>query len=333
MSAPTVTVVVPTYNGAAFIEASLASVIAQTWLDFELIVVDDGSTDSTRDIVGRCDDPRLRVIARPHSGAGAALNTGLSQARGSLVAILDHDDLWAPLKLERHVAFMQARPHVDLTFSWSRLISAAGRRLSLHSRHHSRRIDFGGLLADFVIGPTSSVVLRRSVLAETGLSDPELTRYYDMDLFLRIALVRPDNVAALPEELTFYRRHRGQLSSDWRGMKGDWARLLERARALAPDQMLAVEEHADANMHRYFAYLAYEQSEYRAALGLLRTAFGRPGGQRFIDARTLTLGAACLAGVLLPGGVYRRLERLTGLRDDDERSIATASRTRSSPSP
>ena len=72
--------------------------------------------------------------------------------------------------------------------------------------------------------------------------------YPAMDLFLRIALVRPDNVAALPEELTFYRRHPGQLSSDWRGMKGDWARLLERARALAPDQMLAVEERADANM-------------------------------------------------------------------------------------
>jgi glycosyltransferase involved in cell wall biosynthesis len=316
MSVPAVTVVVAAHNAAAFIEDTLASALAQTWREFELIVVDDGSSDGTRDRIARCGDPRVTLVAQPHAGAAAALNAALSMARGTYVAIMDHDDLWAAGKLQRHVEFMSAAPLVDLTFSWSRLISAKGRPLSLHSQRHVGSIDFRGLLADFVIGPTSSVVLRRSVLERTGFCDPALGRYYDMDLILRIALVRERNIHAIPAELAFYRRHDGQLSGDWRGMREDWRRLLARARTLAPDDTAAVEKLADANMHRYFAFLAYERRDYRASLDLLRDALRRSHRLAF-NPRAAQLAAACLAGMILPAAAHEWLESIAGIRGYD----------------
>jgi glycosyltransferase involved in cell wall biosynthesis len=311
---PDVTVVVCAYNARPFITDTITSVLRQTWCDFDLVVVDDGSTDGTVEVLESIGDSRLRILRQRNGGAAVALNAGIEAGRGEYVAVLDHDDLWLPTKLARHVEFLEGHPEVDLTFSWSGLISETGKRLALHSQRHVGPVSFSELLTDFVIGPTSSVVMRRSVLASTGLCDPALARYYDMDLFLRIALVRPANSHAIPEELTLYRRHEGQLSSDWRAMQQDWARLLNKARALAPAATTALADVADANMHRYFAYLAYERREYGAALSVLRRAFRRGHPGSLADLRNLRVGVACLAGLVLPAAIHRRLEALARLR-------------------
>ena len=109
-SSAAVSVVVPTYNGAALLVETLDSIFAQTFGDFELIVVDDGSTDETPDRLASIDDPRLRVVRQANAGVGAARNRGIDESAGPLVAFCDHDDLWTPGKLAAQVEFMAERP-------------------------------------------------------------------------------------------------------------------------------------------------------------------------------------------------------------------------------
>jgi glycosyltransferase involved in cell wall biosynthesis len=117
MSAPVVSVVIPTYNRAHVIGDAVASVMAQTFRQFELVVVDDGSTDGTAEILASISDPRLRAIRQANAGAAAARNAGVRAARGTLISFLDSDDLWKPDKLEREVAFLDRHPEVDSVFA------------------------------------------------------------------------------------------------------------------------------------------------------------------------------------------------------------------------
>ena len=109
---PAVTVVIPTYNYGRFIGEAIRSVLTQTFQDFEIIVVDDGSTDDTPAVVATFDDSRLRFIRIENSGQSVAINTGLDAAQGEFIAILDADDRWRPAKLERQVAFLRSEPGV-----------------------------------------------------------------------------------------------------------------------------------------------------------------------------------------------------------------------------
>src|SRR5258705_8394034 len=112
--APLVSVVVTTYNHAPYILAALQSVLDQTWRDYELLVVDDGSTDGTLDQISRCRGP-ISLIAQKGRGVAGSRNTGIRQARGELLAFLDGDDLWEPDKLAHQVAAAQEHPDAGLT--------------------------------------------------------------------------------------------------------------------------------------------------------------------------------------------------------------------------
>ena len=118
---PRVSVVIPLYQTERYIAKALRSVIDQTFADFEVIVVDDGSRDGGPQIARDWRDPRVRVITQENRGLAGARNTGIRHARGELVALLDADDLWEPTKLERHVAHFDADAALDVSFSASRL--------------------------------------------------------------------------------------------------------------------------------------------------------------------------------------------------------------------
>jgi len=321
---PAVSVIVAAYNSGPFLRPALESVQRQNFQDFELIVVDDGSTDGTPELLGGWPDPRLRVIRQANQGQAAALNAGGRVARGAYVAFLDHDDLWEDAKLARHLEFLAAHPTVDLTFSWSRFIDEDGQPLGLPTSRWRGSVSFARLLADFVIGNTSSVVARREALDRAGWFDATLRRCFDQDAFLRIALLRPNSVCAIEETLTLYRRHPRQMSRDWRAMRADWERMLEKMRALAPGEVAAVEGLAAANTHRYLAFLAYENREFLDSCRLLWRAFRRRPGGFLADGRNWIAAAGCLAGVLLPGFALRALERRAGLTRGDRRPARCA---------
>jgi glycosyltransferase involved in cell wall biosynthesis len=311
---PLVSVLVAVYNGGSFLAATIDSVLAQTCSDFELIVVDDGSIDDSYAVLHGYRDERLRIIRQKNLGAPAALATGLRIASGAYVAFLDSDDLWENDNLAAQADLLTRRLDIDLTFSWFRVINQAGQEIGLHSTRFRGTADFRSLLTDFVIGATSNVMVRRAAIEKSGGIDPAFPRFYDMDLFLRVALLRPHNVEAIPLDLMLYRRHEGQISRDLDGMQREWQRVLEKMRHLAPQDVAAVERRASSNMNRYFARIAYESAQYDRGLHLLRNGFVTSPVHFLTDSRNWLTATACLCGLLLPARLHHNLERWAGVR-------------------
>ena len=128
---PRVSVVIPLYQTEIYIEQALRSVLAQTFDDFEVLVIDDGSRDRGPEIARSFSDPRVKVISQENRGLAGARNSGIRLAVGEFVALLDADDLWEPEKLECHVRQLDADATLDVSFSASRLIDEAGDDIGL----------------------------------------------------------------------------------------------------------------------------------------------------------------------------------------------------------
>jgi len=310
---PLISAVLCAYNGARFLGATLDSVLAQSWSAFELIVVDDGSTDETAGVLAAYRDPRMRVIRQTNQGTAAALKAGLAEARGEYVAFLDQDDLWDKEKLAAHLSVHQNKPSLDLTFSWFQVIDEKGRRIGAQSRRFRGSIGFADLLEDFVIAGSSNVVARRSAVARAGGVDTAIARLYDVDLFLRIARLAKNNIEAVPADLMFYRRHPGQITQNLESWKQEWEVVLEKMRQLEPQEAGAREHRARSNNYRYWARLAYEAENYSKSLGFLRAGFASAPAYFLKDPRNWITAGASLCGLLLPRSLHHSLERLAGL--------------------
>jgi len=306
---PAVSVVTTSYNVADYIGQAIHSALAQTFRDFELIVLDDGSTDGTVDVVRQISDPRIRLEARPHQGASATLSAGVALARAPCLAFLDGDDFWNPNKLERHVRFLDSHPEVDLTFSWSRIVDEFGRDTGLTSRLWTGSIGCAQLLADNVIGNGSSPVFRREAFLAAGGIDADLPGCYDLDAWLRMSLTRPGNLVAIPEFLTYYRRRSGQLTANVPMMERSFDRLIEKIREIAPDDVARAEQKARSNMQRFFAYGRYQAEDYSGALRTIVRSFRHAPATFLGDSRNWKMTAATLAGVVLPQRVHGYLTR------------------------
>lgn len=210
---PRVSAIIPTYNRAGLVQDAVASVLAQTYRDFELLVVDDGSTDGTQEALAPFAG-EIKVLSLPgRRGVSAARNAGIAAARGEWLAFLDSDDLWLPEKLARQLAFMEANPQFLLSQTeetWVR----RGLRVNPPRTHRKEggRI-FLRSLERCLVSP-SAVVLHRRLLEEHGGFDASLPAAEDYDLWLRLSWRY--EVGLLPEPLVIKRGgHEDQLSRQW----------------------------------------------------------------------------------------------------------------------
>ena len=304
---PVVSVVMTAYNVAAYVATAIESALAQTFRDFEMIVIDDGSTDGTLQIAERFQDSRLRVVVSRHRGAAAQLREGIENTSGPYLAFLDADDLWYPTKLERHIQFLNARPGADLAFSWSRIVDEEGEDTGLTSRQWDGPISLTELLADNVIGNGSALVLRREALESAGGIDPTFLACYDLDAWLRIAALRPGNLWAIPDFLTSYRRRPGQITANVPLMERSFEQVLRKAHWFAPRAVAEVEQRARCNMQRFCAYGWYRAGYYGRALATMSRSLRRAPEVFLADRRNWKMTAAALSGLLLPGGLHRRI--------------------------
>jgi len=189
-SSPRVSVVVPTHNRAEFLPRAIGSILAQTFSNFELLVVDDGSTDRTADVVRGFNDPRIRLLhLGGRCGAGRARNVGIEASRGEWVAFLDSDDEWLPLKLELQMARVGQSdvPNAEVVYCERYQDYGPAKRIS----PSLPSLPEGDILDDFFKSPipttTSVFMVRRSSLLEIGGFDESLPSYQDLDLWLRLA--------------------------------------------------------------------------------------------------------------------------------------------------
>jgi glycosyltransferase involved in cell wall biosynthesis len=129
MNAPRVTILMPAYNAGKYIAEAIRSVLTQDFSDFELLIVDDGSSDDTREVIGRFSDPRIRLLEQENKGISAALNAGLSAASGRYIARFDADDICLPERLSRQAAFLDANPDYILVGGEAEYVSEDGQHL------------------------------------------------------------------------------------------------------------------------------------------------------------------------------------------------------------
>jgi glycosyltransferase involved in cell wall biosynthesis len=294
------------YNVADYIGAALDSALAQTFRDFELLVIDDGSTDETARVTGRFSDPRLTVVRTLHQGAAAQLRYGIGRSAGKYIAILDADDLWDPSKLQKHVEFLDSHAGADLTFCWSKIIDSAGRETGATSPPWVGPLSFSELLAENVIGNASALVFRREALMDAGGIDPSLEAYFDLDACLRICALRQGNLWAIPEFLTRHRRRAGQITADIEKLDRSFEQLLQKARWFAPRAAALVEPVARANMQRRCAYGWYQAGDYWKSLVTMTRSLRRDPRTFSADQRNWKMTAASLRGALLPRVLQRR---------------------------
>lgn len=186
---PAVSVIIPTYNRAAMVREAIESVLAQSYADRELIVVDDGSTDDTEAAVAAF-LPQLTYVHQEHQGVSAARNQGAAIARGEYLAFLDSDDLWLKDKLLRQMQFMESHPEALICYSdeiWIR----RGVRVNPMKKHRK----YSGMIFPYclplcIISP-SSALFTRGLFEEAGMFDETLAVCEDYDLWLRIAARHP----------------------------------------------------------------------------------------------------------------------------------------------
>jgi glycosyltransferase involved in cell wall biosynthesis len=225
------TVVIPTYNRRAIVCEAIGSALAQREADFEIVVVDDGSTDDTAATLERHLGSRIRLVRTDNRGVSAARNLGVRLGRGELIAFLDSDDLWLPGKLAAQVTFMHTYPQAQICQTeeiWIR----NGQRVNACDHH--RKPDgaiFERSLELCMVSP-SAVLMRRSLFERTGGFDESLPACEDYDLWLRISRNTP--VWLLPEAFVIKRGgHADQLSRRFWGM--DRFRVASLVRLLAED--------------------------------------------------------------------------------------------------
>ncbi|CAN1209207.1 Glycosyl transferase family 2 [Tumidithrix helvetica PCC 7403] len=209
-----ISVVMPAYNASKFIDEAIKSILNQTLGDFELIIVDDGSTDNTVDIVKHYLklDRRIRLIQNNHKGISHALNTGLKEAKYDWIARIDADDIALPERFEKQIKAANANPKVLVWGTYAYHISSTGKVLSLQQQGPISEEEFHRILNDgmipFVIQPT--VLLKKEILLKVGEYDERFTFAQDLDLLSRIS--DHGSILAIPEPLLLYRVHLQSVS-------------------------------------------------------------------------------------------------------------------------
>lgn len=317
---PTVSVIMPVYNVARYVRDSIHSVLAQTFTDFELIIVDDGSTDASPDICRSFDDPRIEIIRQANRGLAGARNTGIRAARGRYVALLDSDDLWQAEKLAAHVAHLDANPDVGVSFDRSTFIDDDGRPLGIVQSPRLRDISPAHVLLRNPIGNGSAPMFRREVFEDIATPGPDgelrwfdesFRQSEDIECWVRIALSTRWKFQGLDAVLTLYRVSDSGLSANIERQLESWERMMEKTRSRWPAFVEQWSRLARAYQLRYLARRAVRQRQRGLALTLVRRALAEdwtilPREPK----RTLgTLAAITLLNVLPKAG-YERIEGL-----------------------
>ncbi|MEO5590692.1 MAG: glycosyltransferase family 2 protein [Gemmatimonadaceae bacterium] len=308
-----ISVIIPTYNYARYITEAIESVISQAIDDMEIIVIDDGSTDDTTEVLSRISDPRLRVIRTPNRGISAALNEGLNQATGEFIAFLDADDRWLPEKLERQLAIMATEPDLAVVFTNFYCFNTEGRFADdqFHFIPELRNVptaptagggqrilgDAFSQIVEFYDIPAwiQTMLFRASAVASTRFLEVERTgsRRIEMceDLNFCLRIFRLGAVAYIYDPLVEVRRHGANVTSD----------MSDMPHAKLAGLQLLVTEDLERDQQRA---LNRRIGRGMVEVGVQDVAEGNPGSALRAFVRALSFDGARLSGlknlILLP---------------------------------
>ncbi len=266
---------IPVLNGAEFIAKAISSVLEQSMRDLELIVIDDGSTDATADIVRAFRDPRIRYVYQTNRGLSAARNSGIQQARAPWIAFLDCDDYWLPTKLEAQFAAAAAMPDAGLVYCAGTYCNVSGDVLAdLPATVEGNALE--ALLVDNCIaGSASSAMLSRETFDRIGLFNEKMTCCEDWEMWLRVAAVT--SFARVEDRLVRIVTRPGSLAKKADVVRDVSIGLLNEAFAKHGAGRGRLRRHALWNVHRSAAITHHEHRRFGMAIReLVKAARYRP---------------------------------------------------------
>lgn len=258
---PLISVIIPVHNGEKTIRETIESVLKQTFSDFELIVINDGSQDSTLEIVQSISDPRLKVFSYNVGSAAKSRNLGFSHSCGEFIAFIDADDLWTPDKLESQLAALQEGPQAAVAYSWTDYIDECGQFL-YPGKHTTASGDiYATLLVYNPLENGSNFLIRRQAFIEVGGFDESLRHSEDRDLSLRLSARY--HFIAVPSAQVLYRQFPNSKSSRLSGMEAAYLQLIEKAFAQAPESLKHLKRQSLTNQYSFYFWKVISNSPKR----------------------------------------------------------------------
>ncbi|MEA5466980.1 glycosyltransferase family 2 protein [Leptothoe sp. PORK10 BA2] len=324
MKSELVSVIIPVFKAENFVAKTIQSVLDQTYSDLEIIIVDDGSPDRSIDICRKFDDPRIKIIQQANRGLAGARNTGIRNATGTYIALIDADDIWVKDKIEKHVAHLEKNSKLGVSFSYSKLIDQHDQPTGLKQIPTKiKNITAPYILRRNPIGNGSTPVFKRQVFKDIEFLDnlygveekfyfnESFKRAEDVECWLRIALETDWECEGIPELLTLYRIHPGGLSASLLLQYEYLEKIIDTYAAAYPDIFADSASLAKAYYQRYIARRAVSVRDSKLALEMLHKSI-------FTDMRILTeepvktfvtMGATYFL-CLFPTKLYTQLEQV-----------------------
>ncbi|MBD2730343.1 glycosyltransferase [Nostoc sp. FACHB-892] len=252
---PKISVIIPAYNAEKTIKETIESVQQQTFTDFELIVINDGSQDKTLEILHTIKDERLQIFSYENGGLPEARNRGIKRASGEFVSFLDADDLWTPDKLELQLVALQQNPDAGVAYSWNLCMFEKEGTLSFVN---AASPPFEGnvypnLLLENFVGNGSNILLRRQVIESVGNFDRTLKSFEDWEFYLRVASVW--NFVLIPQRQIIYRKVSSSMTSKVKVMEEQGLRLIEKVYRSVPPELQYLKNQTLANFYSFCADL------------------------------------------------------------------------------
>lgn len=249
---PLISVIIPVYNGKKTIATTINSVIEQTFTDWELIIINDGSQDNTLEIIQSISDLRIKVFSYPNAGLANSRNRGISQAQGEFIAFLDADDLWTKDKLEKQLVALQAHPQASVAYSWTDYIDNVGQFLYPGSHTTINGDAYPRLLVNNFLESGSNPLIRHQALEEVGGFDSSINSTADWDMYLRLAAKY--EFIAVPDVQVFYRISSDSMSAGIVNMEAQSRTVIERGFNQAPASLQYLKKRSLSKLYEYLIY-------------------------------------------------------------------------------
>jgi glycosyltransferase involved in cell wall biosynthesis len=247
-----VSVIIPAYNAMNYLPQTVESVLKQTFTDFELIIVNDGSSDGIEQWVDTITDNRIRLISQKNQGTATARNTGIAHAKGAYIAFLDSDDLWEVSNLEKQVYCLNNNPDVGLVYVWVKSIDAEGNDLAQIYGNDAEGDVWEKLLQENIIRTGSAAMVRSDCFEKSGVFDQNLKFAEDWEMWIRIA--RNYSFAVIKEPLVDYRFHANNKSKNHIKGIDNFRLIIEKSFQSVPFELLYLRNKSYSRINLIFAW-------------------------------------------------------------------------------
>jgi glycosyltransferase involved in cell wall biosynthesis len=262
---PKISIIIPAYNAMSYLPETLVSVFKQTFTDFEILIINDGSSDHIVEWVSQITDSRVRLISQANQGVSAARNTGISNSQGKYIAFIDADDLWEPTKLEKQVNCLEANPTVGLVYTWTAFIDKFSKPTGVSIVSHAEGNVWQEIVVRDMISTGSCTMIRAECFNKVGLFDSDLCIGEDRDMWTRIAACYP--FAVIKEPLTLYRRHPQNTTKSNKIIIPQLSRVIEKTFKDTPENLHYLKNRSYGWMNIFAAWSAIdEEKDYKQAI-------------------------------------------------------------------